>query len=64
MVKKFLKNLFLNVREVAFSQLLIAFLLIYQVSIVSKGLGIEDYGRVGLVTVFAMTVFKIFVSEC
>jgi len=63
MVKEFLKNLFLNVREVAFSQLLIIFLLIYQVSIVSKGLGVEDYGRVGLITVFAMTVFKILHSK-
>ena len=63
MIISYLKSLFENIKGIAFSQLLIASLLLYQVSIVSRGLGLEDYGRVGLVTVSTMLVFRVLHSK-
>tara|TARA_B100001175_G_C19455124_1_gene613396 strand:+ start:52 stop:1284 length:1233 start_codon:yes stop_codon:yes gene_type:complete len=63
MIINYLKSLFTKIKGIAYSQLIIASLLLYQVSIVSRGLGLEDYGRVGLVTVFTMTVFRVLHSK-
>ena len=45
----YFKTVFLETKELAFSQVLIVFLLFIQISVVTRGLGTSNYGRAALV---------------
>jgi len=54
----YFKTLFLETKELAFSQLLIILLLFIQISIVTRGLGTSNYGRAALVLALVALIFR------
>ena len=54
----YFKTLFLETKELAFSQLLIILLLFIQISVVTRGLGTSNYGRAALVLALVALIFR------
>ena len=54
----YFKTVFLKTKELAFSQVLIVFLLFIQISVVTRGLGTSNYGRAALVLSLVALVFR------
>ena len=54
----YFKTVFLETKELAFSQVLIVFLLFIQISVVTRGLGTSNYGRAALVLALVALVFR------
>ena len=54
----YFKTVFLKTKELAFSQVLIVFLLFIQISVVTRGLGTSNYGRAALVLALVALVFR------
>ena len=54
----YFKTVFLETKELAFSQVLIVFLLFVQISVVTRGLGTSNYGRAALVLALVALVFR------
>ena len=59
----YLKTVLLEIKELAFSQVLIVVLLFIQISIVTKGLGTSNYGRAALVLALVALIFRTFHSK-
>jgi O-antigen/teichoic acid export membrane protein len=54
----YFKSVFLETKELAFSQVLIVLLLFIQISVVTKGLGTSNYGRAALVLALVALIFR------
>ena len=54
----YFKTVFLETKELAFSQVLIVFLLFVQISVVTRGLGTSNYGRAALVLALVALIFR------
>ena len=54
----YFKTVFLETKELAFSQVLIVFLLFVQISVVTRGLGTSNYGRAALVIALIALIFR------
>ena len=54
----YFKTVFLETKELAFSQVLIVFLLFIQISVVTRGLGTSNYGRAALVLALVALIFR------
>ena len=54
----YFKTVFLKTKELAFSQVLIVFLLFVQISVVTRGLGTSNYGRAALVLALVALIFR------
>ena len=54
----YFKTVFLETKELAFSQVLIVFLLFIQISVVTRGLGTSNYGRAALILALVALVFR------
>ena len=54
----YFKSVFLETKELAFSQVLIVLLLFIQISVVTRGLGTSNYGRAALVLALVALIFR------
>ena len=60
---KYVTQILKESKTLLFSQFFVALILIFQVSIVSKGLGLEKYGEVAILTTFISLIFRILHSR-